>query len=323
MDISHVCPQTSKFDYEILQYIRDTLLDKFVSALSEATAGSICLSRPYYAAPFEDAKFNPLFDPSQYFRRRPRYLRISPHDADTVGLPIGDLGEVFTADLLRSYVSLVRGLDDFRHSLPAETKELARKTPGFEESLRRSTFWGSRTDQSIDSLAKSVDNTFLDGLFTTVQAICFLTSHGDPSGLDSKQALVHEIAGSGIVNTLAGIMPFGVIGPAMRAGMLPLNPVLARSADGQIALGEETRSWLLDLRNIWRSQALSVRQSQFGRSTAGMPCIAFEPMRKSGSSKSAKTDTSAIDKIAQAISRHFEYYHSASRSNSPELLSLS
>ncbi len=311
-------PDASRSDYLVLQQFAARFLPGLISALHRSSNAAERPAGVYRGVPFADAQFNttlsadrngiindqPCHWISEQFEKRPLFLRMEVSDGTVVGLPVGECGELHSRGLLRAYDSLIQRSSSYRSDLPRLVGDYLSEEPAFDEVFQRSTFWGNKFRASTGGLARAVDYTLMDGLFSTVQAVAFLTSHrlAEVDHVDGNDGqLLQLVSRSDLPNRLAGMLPFGVMGPALRSGYLPRHPPVRLVAEGEIVMNGSMSRWLDSARRAWRQNAASVREFEPGRSTAGFPCVAARFDRRRVRGEDAPSDPSPIGQIAAII----------------------
>ena len=314
-------PDTMKDDYRLMNTLDRRLMPKFVEALERHRLNPrVIVPEPYDASPFPDGRTNryldgrhpgtaPLLERDTRFAVAPNgFLRIQPRTVPENGLPVGSLGRTVTASLLKGYATLVDGLDDFHTEVQRDFMDLTRTQPelaaAISGAVRRATFWGREAkDTSPEATADAIDHTYTDGLFTAVQALTWLTSHGLDSYQGREGELLVAVGVSGVVNALTAKLPFAVMSPLVRNGELPTYQPLFEDEQGFLLLDPPEEQRLIELRKQWRQWAHMTRDHDPGRSTAGMPCVAADQRAAQERFDMSNPDPTPLGRMSRVVVR--------------------
>lgn len=293
------CPigDTAKEDYRALLAMNDYLMARFVELIERGYRQPDFnpLPLPTLSEPFVDGRTNRFLDGRHAETGKPGlldikrdfvlapngFLRIEPATAPPAGLPVGELGERLTAALLASYAIGVDHLSGFDAQVERYVQHAKAAGTPVEPAIRRATFWGREAGEGSDAITKAIAATYTDGLLTTAQTLVFLTSHRLAGYRNREDEFLNRVAASGAVNAMAAYLPFAVLGPTARSGLIPRRPPVAQDPHGTISIEPGMSDWIRNMQTEWRRAAELKRQYEPGRSTAGMRCVAASNPRTS------------------------------------------
>jgi hypothetical protein len=125
-----------------------------------------------------------------------------------IALPVGEYGEGFTRDLLRT-TALMQAVGQ-KHALVAAEQATADN----EELLYEFTARGAQADKVTP---ESTMDTLYEGILSISQTIAILTMQKVPD-YDDPKTLMKDIVESGLVSRLARFAPMGFVGPMALSG---------------------------------------------------------------------------------------------------------